>query len=132
MGKYDSVRERTGWGVPGPGDTSRTADEIDELIGLTRDEDVRVRKVAVTDLCPCHVRADFPHAWDRIIEMSGDPSPLIRRAVVHMLADGSPRERTVEIAAVLESMKNDRDRDVRRLVNRVLTAYRKTGRINVL
>ena len=132
MGKYDDVRARTGWGVPGPADTSRTPEQIDDLIGLTLDEDERVRKIAVTNLCPCHVRADVPRAWDRIIEMRDDPSPLVRRAVVHMLADGSPRERAVEIAEVLDTMKNDRDRDVRRQVNRVLVAYRKSGRINVL
>jgi hypothetical protein len=91
MGKYDRVTERTGWGVPGRSETTRSADEVTELIELTHDADPKVRKIALTNLCPCHVRADFPTAWDRVLEMTDDPEPLVRRAVVHMLADGCRR-----------------------------------------
>lgn len=132
MGKYDDVRARTGWGVPTTADRSRSADEIDELIELTRDEDAKVRTVAVINLCPCHVRADFAVAWDRILEMTTDPSTTVRRAVVHMLADGSPRHRATEVVGALETLRNDSDRVVRRQVNRVLASYRRTGRINIL
>ena len=132
MGKYDDVRERTGWGVPTAADRSRTADEIEELIELTRDDDPKVRTIAVTNLCPCHVRADFGAAWDRVLDMTSDPSPIVRRAVVHMLADGSPRHRTTEVAEALEPLRNDSDRVVRKQVNRVLAHYRRTGRINIL
>jgi hypothetical protein len=132
VGKYDDVRARTGWGVPGPADTSRTQAEVDELIGLTFDPDERVRRIAVVNLCPCHARADFPQAWDRILAMTGDPSPLVRRQVVHMLADGSPRHRTLEVVAALEPMRGDRDRTVRRQVNKALASYHRTGRVNVL
>jgi hypothetical protein len=78
-------------GVPGPADTSRTADKVDELVCLTRHADPKVRRVAVVNLCPCHARAKFPAAWDRILEMTSDAEPLVRRAVVRMPADGSPR-----------------------------------------
>ena len=132
MGKYDSVRERTGWGIPAPNDTSRSPEEIAELIELTADPDPKTRKIALVNLCPCHVRADYPEAWDRILDMTGDPEPVVRRAVVHMLADGSPRARVEQVAAALESMRNDPDRVVRRHVRRVLGAYRRTGRVNVL
>jgi HEAT repeat protein len=132
MGKYDRVRERTGWGVPGQSDTSRTADEVAELIELSRDPDPKVRKVALANLCPCHVRADHRAAWDRILEMDGDPDPVVRRAVVHMLADGSPRYRAPEVAGALERMRNDPDRVVRRQVRMVLHIYNRTGRINIL
>jgi nucleotide-binding universal stress UspA family protein len=132
VGKYDKVRERTGWGVPTQADRSRSADEIDELIALTHHSDAKVRTVAVTNLCPCHVRADFAVAWDRILQMTTDPSPKVRRAVVHMLADGSPRHRADQVVAALETLRNDEDRVVRRHVNRVLASYRRTGRINVL
>jgi hypothetical protein len=132
VGKYDSVRERTGWGIPGPRDTSRTADEVAELVELSHDPDPKTRKVAVINLCPCHVRANFPDAWDRVVEMAADPDPVVRRAVVHMLADGSPRERALEVVATLESMRNDPDRVVRRQVRDILGAYRRTGRVNIL
>jgi len=132
MGKYDAVRDRTGWGVPGPGDTSRSQEEIDELIELSFDADPKVRKIAVVNLCPCHVRADFGEAWDRILAMTTDPSPIVRRQVVHMLADGSPRHREAEVVAALDSMRNDPDKVVRKQVRRVLGTYRRTGRVNVL
>lgn len=35
MGKYDAVRDRSGWGVPGPGDINRDASQVNELVGLT-------------------------------------------------------------------------------------------------
>jgi HEAT repeat protein len=132
VGKYDDVRERTGWGVPGVADTSRSADEVDELVALTHDPDARVRAVAVTNLCPCHVRADHPIAWDRILEMTSDPDPTVRRAVVHMLADGSPRHRALEVVDALDTLRNDDDKVVRKNVRRVLASYHRTGRINIL
>jgi HEAT repeats len=132
MGKYDRVQERTGWGVPDQADTSRTADEVVELIELSRDPDPKARKIALANLCPCHVRADHPAAWDRVLEMGGDPDPVVRRAVVHMLADGSPRHRAPEVADALEQMRNDPDRAVRRQVRMVLHTYKRTGRINTL
>lgn len=132
MGKYDTVQDRTGWGVPGPGDTGRSGSQVAELIGLTHDRDSKVRKVALTNLCPCHVRADFPEAWDRILEMVADPDPVVRSAVVHMLADGSPRHRQTEVVLALEGLRNDPDRKVRRRVHYLLGSYRRTGRVNVL
>ncbi|HXW80973.1 MAG TPA: HEAT repeat domain-containing protein [Acidimicrobiales bacterium] len=132
MGTYDRVQERTGWGLPRPSDARRTADEVADLIELSRDPDPKARKVALANLCPCHVRADHPEVWDRVFEMVDDPDPVVRRAVVHMLGDGSPRYRAPEVAEVLERLRNDRDRVVRRQVRRVLQAYNRTGRINVL
>jgi hypothetical protein len=132
MGKYDRVRAATGWGIPGADETSRSQDEVCELIDLTRDGDPKVRKIALVNLCPCHVRHNFPEAWDRILEMTDDPEPIVRSAVVHMLADGSPRERQPEVLAAFESMRHDPDRKIRRTVHRVLEAYRRTGRVNIL
>ncbi|HET6874309.1 MAG TPA: HEAT repeat domain-containing protein [Acidimicrobiales bacterium] len=132
MGKYDAVRQKTGWGMPGGSDIRSSASEIDDLIGLTRDTDPKVRKVALANLCPCHVRADYRQAWDRILAMTDDPDPSVRRTLVHMLADGSPRDRQPEVVEALESLRHDSDRHVRRSVNHVLGHYRRTGRINVL
>jgi HEAT repeat protein len=132
MGKYDRVRERTGWGVPGACDTSRSEAEVDELIALTHDADPRTRKIALTNLCPCHVRANVPAAWDRVLAMTDDADPIVRRAVVHMLADGSPRELVTQVAEALDGLRNDSDRVVRRDVRRILASYRRTGRVNIL
>ncbi|MBA2609506.1 MAG: HEAT repeat domain-containing protein [Actinobacteria bacterium] len=85
-----------------------------------------MRKIAVTNLCPCHVRANVPEAWDRTLEMIRDPSPLVRRAVVHMLADGSPRERQQEVVDALTELRNDPDRRVRRQVHDVLGEFRRS------
>lgn len=132
MGKYDGVRERTGWGVPGVDDTSRSEAEVEELIAWSHDPDSRTRKIAVINLCPCHVRANIPAAWDRVLEMTHDPDPVVRRAVVHMLTDGSPREREPQVVAALAGLRNDPDHGVRRTVRRVLASYARTGRINIL
>ena len=132
MGKYDGVRERTGWGAPGVCDTSRSEAEIEQLIALTHDDDPRTRKIAVINLCPCHVRANVPAAWQRVLAMGNDPDPIVRRAVVHMLADGSPRELTTKVVEALDDMRNDTDRVVRRDVRRVLASYHRTGRVNIL
>jgi hypothetical protein len=132
MGKYDRVRENTGWGAPGPHDTSRTEAEVAELIELSHAHDPRVRKIAVINLCPCHVRSNIPAAWDRVLAMRDDPDPIVRRAVVHMLSDGSPRERAPQIVEALDGMRNDADRVVRRDVRRILASYHRTGRVNVL
>jgi hypothetical protein len=64
--------------------------------------------------------------------MAADPDPIVRRAVVHMHADGSPRERETQVVATLEALRHDPDRVVRRMVRAVLGAYRRTGRVNVL
>ena len=48
-----------------------------ELIELSRDPDPKARKVALANLCPCHVRADLPAVWDRALEMDADPDPLV-------------------------------------------------------
>jgi hypothetical protein len=83
-------------------------------------------------MCPCHVKANVPQVWERLIEMTTDDDVGVRLDVVHALADGSPRERAGDIAAVMERMYNDGDPKVRKRVRRVLNAYRRTRKLNVL
>jgi hypothetical protein len=64
--------------------------------------------------------------------MVDDPSPVVRRVVVHMLADGSPREMKPRVMDAVVSLRNDPDRKVRRKVQQVLGEYRRSGRIDVL
>ncbi len=105
---------------------------VDDLIELSKADKASVRAKAVHNMCPCEVKSDIPEIWDRLIAMVGDPDPAVRRWVVHALADGSPRHRESEIVEALETMWNDPDKRVRKRVRYVLTAHRRTGRINVL
>lgn len=106
--------------------------EVEALLALARDPDGRVRARAVQTLCPCHVRTDIPAVWDRIFERAGDEEVRVRRQVLHACGDGSPREREAEAVAVVETLARDPDVRLRRQARRVLAAYRRTGRINVL
>jgi hypothetical protein len=64
--------------------------------------------------------------------MSSDPEPRVRGGVVHLLADGSPRHRALEVVDALDTLRNDDDKVVRKNVRRVLASYHRTGRINIL
>ena len=131
MGTYDGVYRETGWGIPtltrkcGGG-------ELAELLDLTRSEDPKVRSIAVKHLCPCHVRSNHPEVWERVFELVDDPDPRVRRDAVHALADGSPRELADRVGETLEARRNDPDRVVRRQMRKVVDAWRRTGRVNVL
>jgi hypothetical protein len=57
MGRYAHVTRRTGWGVP-RGAFCPSDDQLRELLGLMLDCDPDVRRVAVKNLCPCHVASD--------------------------------------------------------------------------
>ena len=105
---------------------------VDDLIELSKSDKPSVRAKAVHHMCPCEVKGDVPEVWDRLIAMVDDPDPGVRRWVVHALADGSPRRRTDEIVAALETLWNDADKKVRKRARFVLNAYRRTGRVNVL
>lgn len=84
------------------------------------------------NLCPCHVQGRDDEVWQRLFELLADPSPVVRAKAVHALADGSPREYADRIATEFAALRNDPDRTVRRMVGRVLSAYHRTGRVNVL
>jgi hypothetical protein len=75
---------------------------IEEFIDYTRNPDPVARKIALRDLCPCHVKRNVPAFWNRIIEMTTDPDPYVRYQVLHNLCDGSPKEREDDIIRALE------------------------------
>ena len=130
MGRYDKASRRSGVALTGHGRTS--AEEVPRLLALSHDEDALTRRLAVKNLCPCHVRSNVAAVWDRVLELAADPDPGVRRDVAHALADGSPRERWPEVIATMDVLRNDPDRGVRRMANRVLREFNRTGRINVL
>ena len=130
MGKYGHAIAKTGLGIPGASCTS--AEDIPGLLELTYDEDPKVRRLAAKNLCGCHVRADHPEVWDRIHELLDDPDAGVRSDAVHALGDSSPNHLAHDTAARLEALYNDPDPKLRKRVRKVLSAYRRTGKVNVL
>eukprot|EP01115_Flamella_aegyptia_P004461 TRINITY_DN1930_c0_g1_i1.p1 TRINITY_DN1930_c0_g1~~TRINITY_DN1930_c0_g1_i1.p1 ORF type:complete len:176 (-),score=30.66 TRINITY_DN1930_c0_g1_i1:18-545(-) len=105
---------------------------IEKFIEFTKVEDPILRKKALRELCPCHVKRDVKEFWDRIIEMTNDPDPGVRYQVLHNLCDGSPATREDDVIKAIETMHNDEDKYIRRRVHQILAHYRKTGKWNIL
>ena len=105
--------------------------DVEATIEATRSLDVSERRWAVRDLCACHIKANHREAWDRVLELTADPHVDVRRNALHVLIDGSPRERHDEVVAAIESMRDDPDAKLRRNVRRILARHRRTGRVNL-
>jgi hypothetical protein len=54
---------------------------IADYLQRTCDPDPLKRKLALKDLCPCHVRADIPELWDRIFELLSDKEGMVNSVV---------------------------------------------------
>lgn len=130
VGKYTKVSESVGVGLPHPG-SCPTDGQLDELLELSYDDDERVRRLALKNMCPCHVRRKRMDVWERVFELAVDPDPGVRRDAIHALTDGSPRELTPRVYAVLEQSRMDPDRKTRRYVRGLWERQRRTGRVNV-
>lgn len=130
MGRYDKVSERTGWGLPGT--SCPTGEEIDELLELTLDPDPKVRRLALKNLCPCHVRRSAAAVvWERILTLSADDDAGVRHDAIHALIDGSPAELAQDVYAVMDRAYHDPHPSLRRYVRRMRSLQRRTGRVNV-
>jgi HEAT repeat protein len=112
MGRYANVTRRTGWGVPRVGFCPSDV-QVNELLSLTRDRDPDVRRIAVKNLCPCHVQRQRPDVWERLLDMARDRNAGVRMDVLHNLTDGSPPELAREVVAAVEALMNDPDDNVR-------------------
>ena len=97
----------------------------------THHGDPRVRRSAVTHLCPCHVKRNHGEVWDRMLSMASDPDIKVRRWVLHVLTDGSPRSREAEVVQVLGKMRDDSDLKLRRRARKILDHHRRTGGLNI-
>jgi len=113
-------------------DVPKKCVSIEEFMTLTFSMDPLVRRKALRELCPCHVKKDVEQFWDRIVEMISDPDERVRYQVLHNLCDGSPKTREEKIIAAIEELHNDPDKTIRSTVHRVLTSYRHTGKWNIL
>ncbi|WAR27863.1 hypothetical protein MAR_013567 [Mya arenaria] len=105
---------------------------IDTIISLTKHKSARVRQRALKEMCPCHVKEDLTEFWDRVLDMVGDESPVVRYQVLHTLCDGSPTHMEDKVADVLDIYNNDSDPKLRRKAHQVLSGYRRTGKWNVM
>lgn len=103
---------------------------LEQILKDSRSEDVRLRRDAARELCPCELKADHPAAWSRVFELTRDDDARVRRIAFHTLTDGSPRQREADVLAALEGMYNDPDVRLRRSVRQRLARYRRSGQIN--
>jgi hypothetical protein len=128
VGRFSRISGKVGIGLPA--DDRRTAvDALDGLLELSRSEESRARQLACKNLCTCHVQADDDRVWTRLLELVGDPNPLVRRDVIHALTDSTPAPRVPAVIQALESRHNDPDERVRRRVRKTLAHYRRTGKV---
>lgn len=78
--------------------------DFEELIRSTKSCKAVIRKKALKEFCPCHVKKNIDEIWDRIFEMITDSDPNVRDQVVHSLCDGAPREREAQVIEVCDHL----------------------------
>ncbi len=130
MGQYDRIVSTYGWGVPTTG-SQTPSDAVGELLALSGSRDPRVRRVAVKNLCPCHVRRQRDDVWQRLIEMAADPEPGVRIDVLHALTDGSPDSLADRVLAIVAEHCGDRDPKVSRYARYLRARQLRLGKVNV-
>jgi hypothetical protein len=130
MARYANVTRLTGWSVP-RADSCPTDTQIDELLSLTHARDPDIRRVAVKNLCPCHMQRDRSDVWTRLLELARDPHPGVRMDVLHNLTDGSPLELAETILSVVDNLQEDPDALVRGYALFLRTRQNRLNRVNV-
>ena len=128
MGKLKEASERSGVRLPADGHRTDRA-SLRPLLDMTRVDDANERRVAVRNLCTCHVQADDDRVWERLLVMAHDPDPGVRRDVLHAITDSTPAARVASVVQTLESLHNDPDLRLRRRIRKTLAHYRRTGKI---
>ena len=83
-------------------------------------------------MCPCRVKGDIPEFYDRLFEMIYDEDAKIRYQVMHNICDGSPPKYEERVVECIEVLNRDPDVKVRSNASKVLAAYTRTGKWNVM
>ncbi|UJR09805.1 hypothetical protein I4U23_014031 [Adineta vaga] len=110
----------------------RETEDIKTILALTNHTDPAVRQRALKEICPCRVKDDIDQFWERVLEMIDDPADNVREQVLHTLCDGSPDHMEMKVLDALEIFNRDRNQYIRRRAHKVLSAYRRSGKWNVL
>jgi hypothetical protein len=130
VGSYDEVVARYGVGVPPPGSRTRP-EQIGRLLELTWERNPKVRRVAVKQLCICHVQRHYPEVWCRLLDLVDDPNPGVRIDAIHALTDGSPADLAGQVVNAVERLTNDQDPKVCRYARFLRDRRRRLRRVNV-
>ncbi len=107
-------------------------DDRSDLLQLTHSKAAKERARAIRQLCPCRIKQHDQAVWDRVFELAKDEAAVVRRHVLHLLADGSPRVLEERVVAAIEGMQLDDDKKIRRQARHLMAHYRKGGSINIL
>jgi vesicle coat complex subunit len=110
----------------------KATSDIDVIIDLTHHPNPQVRQRALREMCPCRVKTDIDDFWMRVFEMTDDPAENVRYQVLHTMCDGSPAHLESQVAEGLDHFNRDPDKKIRRQAHKALTAYRRTGKWNIL
>ena len=98
----------------------RATCDLDEIVALLSHGDAAVRIAALEEVCPCRMDEDDDDVWGRVCSMASDRDLGVRKQVLHTLCDGSPAHREAQIIDAIESLCREEDRDLRRMVHKVL------------
>ncbi len=110
----------------------RETEDIQTILALTNHADPIVRQRALKEICPCRVKDDIDLFWERVLQMIDDPADNVREQVLHTLCDGSPDHMEMKVLEALEVFNRDPNQYIRRRAHKVLSAYRRSGKWNVL
>ena len=110
----------------------RATCDLDEIVKLLSHSDAAVRIAALEEVCPCRMDEDDDAVWSTVCSMVSDLDLGVRKQVLHTLCDGSPEHRETQIIEAVESLSREEDRDLRRMVNKVLANFRRTGEWNIM
>ncbi len=110
----------------------RATCDLDEIVQLLSHGDAAVRIAALEEVCPCRMDEDDDDVWSTVCSMVSDRDLGVRKQVLHTLCDGSPDHREAQIIDAVESLSREADRDLRRMVNKVLANFHRTGEWNIM
>jgi HEAT repeat protein len=129
-GTYDAFAAKRGLRMPhGTECTSET--DVPRLLDLTFDPSPMARRLAVKNLCICHLAEGSEVVWSRLLEMVADPDPGVRIDVLHNLTDGSPPHLGEAVVKAVAARTGDDNPKVRRYATYLRERQIRLGRVNV-